>query len=82
MVNVDDSDYDHYEANNQMKTHYMLRNVFDITANRVLSTVKASIEKNYDESTIIQYALDAFKEQIDRIDCNLVVSTVTDHLHS
>lgn len=72
----DDSDDDQNDKK-QPKTHYMFRNVFDLTAHSVLMTVQAGIENNCDESAIIRQALDAFKYHMDRI--NHKLNTATDH---
>lgn len=68
----DDSEYDQYD---RTKAHYILRNFYDLTAHSILTTVKAGIENNCDESTIIRYALDAFKVQMDRISHTLSTTT-------
>lgn len=76
MVDEDDDiQYDQCEASNHMRSHYILRNVFDLTAHRILTKVKTGIENNCDESTIIRYAFDAFKEQIYRINRTFTMST-------
>lgn len=72
----DDIQYDQCEASYHIRSLYILRNVFDLSAHRILTKVKACIENNCDESTIIRYALDAFKEQIYRI--NRTFSTSAD----
>lgn len=77
MVVVEDDSDEQYDSSNQTKTHYILRNVFDLTALSILKAVRVSIENKCDESTLVRYALDAFKEQIDRI--NHTLSTATEH---
>lgn len=72
----DQIDCEQYDANNRTKTHYMLRNVFDLTAHNILKRVNIGIENNCDERTIIRYAIESFKEQIDRI--NSALSTMPD----
>lgn len=66
------------EANNTPKTHYILRNVFDLTAQSILTRVNIGIENGCDEATIIRYAIESFRQQIDRI--NWTLSTTTDQL--
>lgn len=74
----DQSDCDQDEAKNTPKTHYILRNVFDLTAQSILTRVNNGIENNCDETTIIRYAIESFRQQIDRINCTL--SRTTDQL--
>lgn len=72
----DQIDCDQYDVNNETKTHYILRNFFDLTAHSILTSVKIGIEKDCDERTIIRSAIESFKQQIDKI--NAALSTTID----
>lgn len=62
---TNENDHDHYDENHHK--HYILRNLFDLTAHSILMSMRAGIENSYDESILMRYVIDAFKEQIDEI---------------
>lgn len=67
-VTVADVDNDsELEIYKHARSHYILRNIFELSAHSILTIVKTGIATNCNEPIIVRYALDAFREQIEKI---------------